>query len=111
MYTLLKQKREKRRAKENFRISKTNENWNVFKSKTLQIYFRLQYTYLTEKFTSCKGYIKKIYKLIDDLSKCNTKSIPYPEEDPEIITTNFDDFFKNKMKNIRNDIQTTIYIC
>ena len=77
-----KQKREKRRAEENFRRLKANENWTVIKSKLSKYILDCntqQKKYLTKKFTSCNGNIKKIYKLIDDLSKCNTKSLPNPE--------------------------------
>ena len=64
--------------------------------------------YFSKLFNDCNRDKRKIYSLIDDLTKIDSNRM-YPEENSEqIVADNFGSFFQNKINNITANINTIV---
>ena len=101
-------KREKRRQENKWLKSGTPTDYAAYKEVFKQYYKQCKITkndYFSSRVKSFQGDQKQLFKLIDGLSTGN-RATPYPDMDDQTLSDRFSNFFKLKIDNIVDEVQS-----
>ena len=108
--SILKSKQQRRTAERKWRKTRSTADRQLYKEQIVKVketIFRERRTFFKNKISQCKN-SKSLFQIVNTM-KGSTKSSPLPLDIPtENLPTAFSDYFTNKVRIIRSDLDKTI---